>query len=137
LHGGRDHHGGERDVDAIVKRGQHEGLRASSTRTGHTDPIGIDVVQREQKIERPDRVPRLQAHKVLEPQARLHVGETGPVGDLFAVGIADHVVVEHDAPHLREMHHPRLQVMPGAGKVFFPSLLDQFLSLLFAGVVEP
>ena len=40
--------------------------------------------------------------------------EAGAMFDLHAVGIPDHVIHQHDTPHARQLHTPRLKRMPPA-----------------------
>ena len=91
LKGGGDHVHGSGGLNTIVHGGQKKGLRSSTRGAGHANLIPVDFRQRLQKIERADRIPQLQAHRVERPQLfRRRVSKV--MRQLVRVAVADHVV---------------------------------------------
>ena len=89
----------------------------------------INVRKRKQEIEGANAVPGLQAHEALQAQFGFGVGEAGAVRDRLAVGVADHVVVEDDAAHARELRTAGLQGVLGARHRLFGADAISFLAL--------
>src|SRR5262249_25017219 len=69
-------------------------------------------------------------------QLGLGVGEAGAVVDLFAVGVADHVVVEDHAAHAGELGAAGLQRVARLLHRLLGPLVDLGLGGLLAGVVK-
>ena len=154
LHRGRDHHGGKRHLHARVDGAEHERLRPAAAGSRHPNPRGIDIRQRRNEIQGADGVPRLQAHGRLQmrfglgteqsPALRLvHFRALGLeavddlLRDLLAVGVANHVVVEHDATHASQLHAARLQRAAAAVRKSLGTLHDLLLDFLRSAIVEP
>ena len=139
LHRGGDHHAGHGDGHARIDGGEDERLGSATAGSRHGDPLGIDFGETQEEINRPDRVPRLQAHDRLQVRFGLRTEQAPRFGrygvgtllgepvrqverELRAVGIADHVVVEDDAAHASQLDAPRL-------KGTAPSFLEPLFSI--------
>ena len=119
LHRGAHHAVRKRRNRTIIQCPQQNGLRATAATAGHGDAFGIHIRQIGQKIQRPNSVPRLQAHDRLQPQ--LGLGAVKPpilfalhrralraeamrqlIRQLRAVRVADHVEEQHHIAEARK-----------------------------------
>jgi len=139
LHGCAYHHRGEGQRHARVNRGEKHGLRAAAAGAGHGNPIWIDLRQAQEEIERPDGVPRLQAHDALQVRLGLRAEEAPVLGGvhlrtllgepvhelhrkLLRIRVAKHVPLPDHTAHARQLHAQGLEPAPAA-------LLEALLSV--------
>ena len=153
LHRGGHHALGKRDHRARVDRPKQDRLRAAAAAARDAQPARIDVGQAGEKIQGPDRHPRLQPHDRLQAHLRLgakkapslrtrHVrprlGEPVCqfVRDLAAVRVADHVVDERHTSHAGELRTKRQFRKPARGLEAFFAKHDLFSDALDAHVLQ-
>jgi hypothetical protein len=84
----------------VIDRGQQKRLRAAARAACHADSRSVHAWPAQQKVERADAVPRLEA----EHLGRLLVRPAC----LLPVAVADHVVEEHERAHARQHGASRL-----------------------------
>jgi hypothetical protein len=126
LHGGADHDGGERELNAGINGSEEHGLGAAAAGAGDRDAVGIDFRQAQQEVQGANRVPRLQAHRALQMRlglgteqapvlGRVHLGPLmGESVDQFhrelpGIRVSQHVPLPDHAAHARKLDAHRLK----------------------------
>ncbi len=153
LHGGRDHHGRNGNRDAGIEGAENERLRAAAAGARDRDPLRVHVRQAQEEIHGPEGIIGLHPHDRLQTRFRRGTEQPPILGrahlrpllgesvrqalrNLHAVGIADHVVVKHDAAHPGQLHAAGLQRAAAAVLETLRPFLDLLLHAVDAHVIE-